>query len=64
MTSKQAVKSLAKARDLTRRAYANWRAADMKPGTASARTLVERGDRQHAEADDLFDQIRRFLEAA
>lgn len=62
MTPSQAAKALAKARALTRQAYANWRTADMKPGTATARDACRRGDQQHAEAEALFDELQKHLE--
>lgn len=64
MTPKQAAEALAKARDLTQRAHFNWQAAENRPGTKSARLAAARGDKQHAEADALFDQIRQHLEGS
>jgi hypothetical protein len=64
MTPKQAAEALAKARDLTRRAERNRRAADKMPGTRSARDADARADRQSQDAETLFDRVAAYLEQA
>jgi len=62
MTPRQAAEVLVKARGLTRRAEHNRRTADKSPGTATARAADERAEKQGAQAEALFEQIRRYLE--
>lgn len=64
MTPEEAAQALAKARNLTRRAEHNRRAADRCPGTKTARAADVRADEQSAVAEELFDRLAAHLEQA
>lgn len=65
MTSKQAAEALAKARDLQRRALANYaKVLRAESHGKAAREAMDRYNRQSEAADALFDQIQKHLETS